>query len=676
MNQTATNPVKRAEDLREQIRGHNYRYYILDDPTVSDAEYDARMRELQEIEAAFPELVTADSPTQRVGADVFTTFRTAAHRVPMLSLDNAFGEEPLRAWEDRNRRYLGMRADIPIEYVAELKIDGASISLTYEHGRLTQALTRGNGESGEDITPNVRTMPAIPLRLRTEDAGIPTLIEIRGEIFLSHDEFARINAGLEEAGGKTFANPRNAAAGSLRQKDPRVTASRRLNSFFYAVGYCEGCGIESQWQLLDLYRKWGLRTNSNVRLCANLDEVLVFCRDWADRRTTLHYDIDGVVVKVNSFALQEELGFVSRSPRWAIAYKGYVPNQARTKVEDIGVQVGRLGSLTPVAHLAPVNVGGVVVARATLHNEDEIRRKDVRIGDTVVVQRAGEVIPEVVEVVTSERTGVEREFVMPANCPACGGEVVREEGEAIARCVNAACPAQQRERVRHFVSRNAMDIEGIGEKHVDQLITSGLISDAADLYRLTMEQLLPLDRMGEKLATGILTNIEASKHRPLARLVFALGIRHVGESAARTLAAHIPTLDALQRADEQALAAVPDVGPATAESIYHFFQDPPNQAFLDKLKAAGVEPPVEATTHHSDMLAGKTYVFTGTLTRMTREAAEELVRMMGGKASGSVSRQTSFVVAGDKAGSKRDKAIELGVPVLTEDQFHEMIGNR
>jgi DNA ligase (NAD+) len=662
----------RAQALREQLNYHNYRYYILDDPQVSDAAYDALMNELKALEEQRPDLVSFDSPTQRVGADVTTTFETLPHRAPMLSLDNAFGEEPLRAWEERNRRFLGMDAATPIEYVTELKIDGASISLTYEDGRLVRALTRGNGERGEDITPNIRTIGSIPLSLRFNDMR-PRLIEVRGEIFLTHDEFARINAGLEEKGGKTFANPRNAAAGSIRQKDPKITASRRMDNYMYAVGYCEGCEFESQWHLIQTYREWGLKTNPHVRLCRDLEEVLEFCREWGDRKKDLNYDIDGVVVKVNSFPLQRELGYVSRSPRWAIAYKGYTPNQARTKVEDIRIQVGRTGALTPVAYLTPVTVGGVVVARATLHNEDEIHRKDVRIGDTVVIQRAGEVIPEVVEVVTSERNGDEREFRMPTECPACGGIVEKPEGEAVARCVNAACPAQQHERIRHFVSRNAMDIEGLGDRHIEQLINAGLIHDASDLYSLTLEQLLPLERMGEKLASNILASIEESKTRPLSRLIFGLGIRHVGERGAQSLASHMRSLGRLRRATAEELAGVPDVGPATAKTILHFFEDPHNIALLDRLEAAGVAPADDDDGEASDLLAGKTFVFTGALQTMTREDAEDLVRKHGGRASGSVSKQTSYLVAGDKAGSKREKAEQLGVTVLTEEQFHAML---
>ncbi|MDE2125786.1 MAG: NAD-dependent DNA ligase LigA [Armatimonadetes bacterium] len=673
MTSAAAGAAARAGELRRLIGEHNHRYYVLDDPSVSDAAFDALMTELQQLEAEYPELVVPESPTQRVAAGVSTGFATVAHRAPMLSLDNAFGEAPLRAWEARNRTYLGMPGDAPFEYVAELKIDGASISLHYEHGKLVRALTRGNGEEGEEITANARAIATIPLQLLESSVPPPEFIEVRGEVYLTFEEFARINAGLEEGGGKTFANPRNAAAGSLRQRDPALTAHRRLNTFMYTLGAVDGMAFDAQWQLLETYREWGLRTNPNVRLCRGIDEVLAFCDEWAVRKESLNYDIDGVVVKVNAFAVQAELGAASRSPRWAIAYKGYTPNQARTVVEEIAVQVGRLGTLTPVAHLRPVNVGGVTVSRATLHNEDEIRRKDVRIGDTVVVQRAGEVIPEVVEVVVDARTGAEREFRMPEECPVCRGEVERAAGEAVSRCINVSCPAQIRERIRHFVSRNAMDIEGLGDKHIDQLVTRGIIASAADIYSLTLEKLGPLERMGDRLAASILAAIQAGKRRPLQRLLFAVGIRHVGEGGARALARAFGSLEAVRDASEEQLAAVPDIGPTTAASIRHFFHDPHNQQLIAALEEAGVVPEAQQRAPESNRFAGKTFVFTGTLQQLKREDAEEIVRQHGGNASGSVSKQTSCVVAGEKAGSKLDKARSLGVEVITEAEFLERV---
>jgi len=663
----------RAEALRAQIKRANHLYYVQDAPEISDAAYDALLKELRQLEERYPEQITPDSPTQTVGAEVSTTFRPLRHRQPMLSLDNAFGADELRSWEEKNRRVLGMRGDVPIEYVCELKIDGLSVNLTYENGRFSRGATRGDGYVGEDITRNLQTIEALPRMLSThEKPALPALIEIRGEVFMSHPEFARINAEAEEQGGRTFANPRNAAAGSLRQKDPAETARRKLDVFLYAIGDSEGASFESQIQLLQTYARWGLRTNPNVRVCTGLDEVIAFCDEWKERKTTLPYDTDGVVVKVNSFNLQRELGTNSRSPRWAIAYK-YPALQVRTRVEDIGVQVGRTGAITPVAHLQPVAVAGVIVSRATLHNEDEIRRKDVRIGDTVVIQRAGEVIPEVVEVVTAERDGSEVVFQMPTNCPSCGSDLVRPEGEAVLRCLNPICPKKVVEALRHFTGRGAMDIEGIGDKQCEQLTESGLVKDPADLYSLTKEQLLQFERMGDKLATKILANIENSKTRPLANLIFALGIRHIGEHSAEVLAEAFHSLEALRNASVEQLASVHEIGQTTAESIAAWFADPRNVSILDKLHDAGVRPTANGSAPVSDQFAGKIFVFTGTLIRLKRDEAEEMVKQRGGRASGSVSKQTSYVVAGESAGSKLAKAQELGVPVLTEDEFIEMV---
>ncbi len=664
-----TDAAERAEALRAQIRRANALYYQRDAPEISDAAYDALMRELKTLEETYPELVTADSPTQKVGAEVVTTFQPYPHRVGMLSLDNAFSLDDLKTWEERSRRRLGMDAETPIEYICELKIDGSAVSLTYENGVFAGGGTRGNGEVGEDITLNLRTIAALPRHL-SEDA--PPLIEVRGEIFMSHQEFARINGEAEETGGRTFANPRNAAAGSLRQKDPQITATRKLDVFLYAVGACEGCDFANQYDLLQTYERWGLATNPNVRVCGNLDEVLTFVEEWGGRKESLPYDIDGVVVKVNSFALQRELGQVSRSPRWAIAYK-YPALQVRTKVEAIEVNVGRTGALTPVAFLTPVPVAGVIVSRATLHNEDEIRRKDVRVGDTVVIQRAGEVIPEIVEVVTSERPEDSAPFAMPTECPSCQTPVERREGEAVLRCPNPTCPQKIRQQLEHFVSRNAMDIEGLGERHVAQLAQLGLVRDVADLYTLTKEQFLTLERMGDKLATKILANIEGSKTRPLARVIFGLGIRHIGERSSEILAQRFGTLDKLASASVDDLAGVFEIGRTTAESIAEYFADARNGETLRKLEANGLRPEAHASAPQSDALAGKAFVFTGTLAKMTRENAETTVKRLGGRASGSVSKQTAYVVAGENAGSKRAKAQELGVPILTEDEFIAMV---
>jgi DNA ligase (NAD+) len=671
-----TDLAARIEDLRRQIREHDYRYYVLDSPIISDAAYDALFRELRALEAQAPHLVTPDSPTQRVGAGISTSFDPVEHRVPMLSLDNAFGEAELRDWDLRVKRGLGLSEQADVEYVAELKIDGLSISLTYENGLLARAATRGNGLVGEDVTPNVRTIRAVPLKLAGGDGSpLPALIEVRGEVYLPHAEFARINAENEETGAPTFANPRNAAAGSLRQKDPTVTAARGLEVFFYAVGALEGFTIDSQMALLETYRGWGLRVNPHARLCPGIHQVLSHIAEWADRRHELPYDTDGVVIKVNRFDQQTDLGFVSRSPRWAIAFK-YPTEQVRTRVERIVVQVGMTGALTPVAELTPVRVGGVLVSRATLHNEDEIRRKDVRIGDTVVVQRAGEVIPEVVEVVKSERNGTETEFVMPAQCPVCGGPVVRQEGEAVARCVARDCSEKLRQRLQHFVSRDAMDIESLGGKRLDQLLDAGLVRDAADLYALTVEQLMPLERMGEKLAAAIVGAIDGSRMRPLSRLIFALGIRHVGSHTADVLAERFGSMERLMQASEEELAATPEIGPTIARSVASFFSDEENRRLVERLLARGVQGTAPDAGTLGSAFEGQVVVFTGKLETMTRSEAEALVKRHGGRTSSSVSRQTDLVVAGPDAGSKLAKARALGVPVIDEEEFLSRINGR
>ena len=664
----------RADKLRAQINHANYLYYAQDAPEISDAAYDALMRELRQLEETYPELVSADSPTQRVGTEVTDTFQPFRHRVPMLSLDNAFSLDDLRGWEDKIRRTLGAGPELQVEYVCELKIDGLSVNLTYENGRFAQGGTRGDGLTGEDITLNLRTVAALPMQLREQGSSLESssLVEIRGEVFMTHREFARINEELEEKGGKTFANCRNMAAGSLRQKDPNITAGRKLDIFLYAVGACEGCNFSSQYELLQTYREWGLRTNPNVQVCANLDEVMAFVETWGGKKDSLPYDIDGVVIKVNDFGLQRELGYVSRSPRWAIAYK-YPALQVRTKVERIDVQVGRTGALTPVAILTPTALAGVIVSRATLHNEDEIKRKDVRVGDTVVIQRAGEVIPEIVEVVSGERTGDEVAFEMPRQCPSCQTDVEKPEGEAVTRCPNALCPAKLQEGLELFVNRRAMDIEGLGERHIRQLVSTGLVQDFADLYTLDKDKFLTLERMGDKLATKILANIANSKTRPLANVIYALGIRHIGEHSSEVLAAHFGTLEKMRAADAAALAAVHEIGRTTAESIAAWFGDARNAQIIDKLLANGVCPAPHQSAPSSDELKGKTFVFTGTLARIKREEAEDMVKKRGGRSGGSVSKQTSYVVAGESAGSKLTRAQELKTPVLTEDEFLDMI---
>jgi len=664
----------RAEKLREEINRHNYLYYVLDQPEISDAEYDRLMRELQEIEERYPSLVTPDSPTRRVGAPPQEAFGTHAHRLPMLSLANAFGEEELRAFDMRIRRMLGLE-DGEVEYVSELKIDGLAVSLTYVDGVFTVGATRGDGYRGEDITENLRTIRSIPLKIDASNSsvGVPRFAEIRGEVFLLHEEFRRINDERTERGEPTFANPRNAAAGSVRQLDPRITASRKLDIFCYGIGEVVGVTWKTHWEVLSTLKEWRFKVNPNIRLCRNIDEVVEFCREWDDGRDTLGYDIDGVVVKVNSLALQDKLGYVARSPRWAVAFK-YKPRQAKTVVKDIVVQVGRTGALTPVAIMEPVQIGGVTVSRATLHNEDEIRRKDVRIGDTVVIQRAGEVIPEVVEVVKERRTGAEKVFVMPSKCPVCGGDVEKPEGEAVARCINIACPAQVKERIVHFAKREAMNIEGLGPSLVDRLVEAGIVSDPGDLYSVTKEQLQELERMAEKSASNIIEAIDRSKNCTLARLVYALGIRHVGERTAQALADHFGSLERLEDASEDELAEVPDVGAVVAGSIYRFFRQEDNRRVIEKLRAAGIKCEHQTQEKEESELTGRTFVFTGALETMTRDEAEEIVAKHGGRASSSVSRNTDFVVVGANPGSKLDKANELGVKVISEQEFRRMAG--
>ncbi|MCE5200142.1 MAG: NAD-dependent DNA ligase LigA [Armatimonadota bacterium] len=665
------------DDLRHQINQANFLYYVKDQPTISDAEYDRLMRRLQELEEQYPQAATPDSPTQRVGAVPQTEFATHEHLIPMLSLANAFNEDELHAFDDRCHRFLGLEQDQPIEYVCELKFDGLAMSLTYRDGLLETGTTRGDGFRGENITENVRTIKAIPLNLHhtlrqsLDVKPLPSLVEVRGEVILTHEEFHRINEERETSGEPTFANPRNAAAGSVRQLDSRVTARRNLTMFCYGVGAYEGVDFETHYEILIALGDWGFKVNPNVMVAGNIDEVIAYMNEWADKKEDLPYDIDGMVVKVNSLAQQTRLGSVARSPRWAIAYK-YPAHQARTVVNDIIVQVGRTGALTPVAVMEPVEVSGVIVSRATLHNESEVHRKDVRIGDTVVVQRAGEVIPEVVEVVKELRDGNEVEFHMPTKCPVCGADVERIEGEAVARCVGIACPAQIRENLIHFASRGAMDIDGVGPALIDQLIDNNLIHDPADLYFLKKENLVPLERMAEKSAENAIRAIEQSKSAPLSRLVYALGIRHVGERTAAALAQHFGSIDELRNASEEEIARVPDIGPVVAKSVATFFDQAETDEVLRKLKEVGIDPR-EEKIKETEEFAGKTIVFTGALQRLTREQAEEIVFKLGAKPSSSVSKKTNLVVAGEKAGSKLDKAQALGVKVISEDEFLEMM---
>ncbi len=673
--------AERARALRDTLAAHNIAYYVQDAPAVSDAEYDALMRELVAIETAFPEIVSSDSPTQRVGAAPLTAFGTITHGKQMLSLGNAFSPDELREFDKRAKRTLGMAESAPIEYLCELKLDGSAVSLTYEKGMLTQAATRGDGVTGENITQNVRTIRGLPLKLSGDNSRkspeaislIPERIEIRGEIFLPHTEFARANADREQSGEATFANPRNAAAGSLRQLDSSVTAKRGLQIYLYALGESRGYAPESQAELLAQLRRWGLPVNPEATLCTDIESVVAFVEAWDMKKNALGYDTDGVVVKVNDYALQAELGQVSRAPRWAIAYK-YPAMQVETVVEDIVAQVGGTGALTPLAFLKPVRVGGVEVSRATLHNQDETDRKDVRVGDTVVVQRAGEVIPEIVRSVPEKRPEGTTRFVIPAVCPSCGAATVRAEGEAVVRCPNAeSCPAQFQRRLERFVSRDALDIAGLGERHIAQLIDAKLVKDAADLFTLTKENLLPLERMGDKLADNILAAIGGRKQTTLSRLLYGLAIRHCGDKASSLLAGHFGTLEKIAGASAGDMAAVHEIGNTTAESVAAYFALAETALLLTKLKSAGVEAAGDDNAPQSDHFAGKTFVFTGSLSRFSREDAEALVKKHGGRASGSVSKNTSYLVAGDKVGSKREKAESLKVSVITEDEFADML---
>lgn len=662
----------RAEGLRAGLHHANYRYYVLDQPEISDAEYDRLLRELQDLETAHPELIVADSPTQRVGAAPLEAFGPHTHRQPMLSLANAFNDDELRTFDERVKRHLGLAEDAPVEYVAELKIDGLAISLTYEKGLFVKGATRGDGFTGEDITTNLRTVAAVPLRLRGPH---PALIEIRGEVFLTHAEFARINAAREASGEPVFANPRNAAAGSVRQLDSRITAQRRLDVFLYAIGFSDRPIAQSQQGLLQTLKAYGLRVNPNIQTCAGMDAVIAYVAQWTERKGGLPYDIDGIVVKVNDFGMQQDLGAVARTPRWAIAYK-FPAQQGRTKIIDIFVQVGRTGAITPVALVEPVTLPpSSVVQRATLHNQPEIDRKDVRVGDTVMIQKAGDVIPEIVQVVLEARPEGTQPYKLPTHCPLCATELVRPEGGAVTRCPNSrGCPGQVAQRVIHFVGRRAMDIQWLGEKHVVQLIESGLIKDAGDLFYLQKENLLPLERMGDKLADNILAAIEGGKHPPLARLIFALGIRQIGEHASAILAQHFGSLEKLAQATVEELNAVHEIGLTTAEAIVAFFGQDESKALLEKLARAGVVPTADQHAPAADTFAGKSFVFTGALQTMTRDEGEGIVRKLGGRAASSVSKQTDYVVAGEKAGSKLEKARTLGVAVLTEEEFAALAG--
>ena len=670
--------LERVKKLREEIEYHNYRYYVLDSPVISDAEYDALMRELRELEAQYPELVTPDSPTQRVGYPPAKEFRTVSHAVPMLSLDDAFKEEEVLDFDRRVKRFLHLPEDQDIEYTVEPKMDGLAVELIYEEGRFTVGSTRGDGYQGEDVTNNLKTIKSIPLRLFSADGlPIPRLLEARGEVFMKKEDFQKLNEERLSRGEPPFANPRNAAAGSLRQLDPNVTAKRPLDIYFYGVGRVEGYEFKTQWEILQTLPKWGLKVNPYVRLVKNIQEAIAYHHEIEKKRDRLPYEIDGIVIKVNDLSLWERLGTKARSPRYALAYK-FPPTQVTTQVLDIVVQVGRTGAVTPVAILKPVQVGGVIVSRATLHNEDEVRRKDVRIGDWVLVQRAGEVIPEIVMVITERRTGKEKPFTMPENCPVCGTKLVRKPGEAVWRCPNRGCYGQLVRHLLHFASRGAMDIEGLGTKVAEALVDRGLVQDIGDLYYLKVEDLLQLPGFALKKARNLYQAIQRSKKTTLARFLYALGIRHVGEVAAQLLAQHFKSLEALKKASLADLMSIPGIGPEAARSVWEWFRNERNLQVLEKLLKAGLTFEEEAAEEAPEEkpLEGKTFVFTGALRSMTREEAKRRVQALGGRVTSSVSRNVDYVVVGENPGSKYDRARALGLQILSEEEFLKLIGEK
>jgi DNA ligase (NAD+) len=674
MNAASATVRQRIARLRSEIDHHNHRYHVLDDPEITDAEYDRLLRELRALEEEHPELVVPDSPTQRVGAAPIAEFAAVRHRKPMLSLANAFSREDVEAFDRRVRERL--ETEDVIEYCCEPKLDGLAVSLSYRDGALAVAATRGDGTVGEDVTHNIRTIKSVPLRL--SGRAWPELLEVRGEVFMSIAGFQELNRRAQEKGEKVFVNPRNAAAGSLRQLDPRLTATRPLEIFFYGTGVVEGENLPGrQSEVLEILRGWGLRTSPEARVVRGVDGLLGYYEDIGRRRAKLKYQIDGVVYKVDSRDRQEMLGYVAHAPRWSIAHK-FPAEEEPTRVRAIEWQVGRTGALTPVARLEPVFVGGATVSNATLHNIDELRRKDVRVGDTVILRRAGDVIPEVVRVMQEKRPRKTVPVELPRKCPICGSDVEREEDEAVARCTGAlVCPAQLKESLRHFASRRALDIEGLGSKLIDQLVDAGTVKNPADLYRLSAGQLADMERMGEKSAAKLVQAIERSKDATLSRFLYALGIRDVGEATAAALAGHFRTLDAIRKSSAEEIEEVPDVGPVTAAHIHAFMAEPRNAKVIDALRASGVKwTESQRIAVKDSAVSGKTFVLTGKLSSLSRDEAADLVRGLGGKVAGSVSKKTDFVVVGDDAGSKLKRANELGLTILDEDQFLAMVGRK
>lgn len=669
MSMNASEAQQRIEALRQELEQYSYQYHTLDDPSVSDYEYDKKMQELMNLEEEFPELQTPDSPSQRVGGKPLDAFVKVQHDIPMLSLGNAFNEEELRDFDRRVKN----GTDAEVSYVCELKIDGLAVSLKYEDGVFVRGATRGDGTTGEDITKNLRTIRSIPLRLKE-----PVTLEVRGEAYMPKRSFVSLNEAKEAGGEEPFANPRNAAAGSLRQLDPKIAAKRNLDIFLYGIGVWEDDPTDAHSDRLERMKELGLKTNPEWQKCTNIDEVIDYVNSWVERRPDLDYEIDGIVIKVDRLDQQEALGFTAKSPRWATAFK-FPAEEAVTKLTDIELSVGRTGAVTPTAILEPVKVAGTTVQRASLHNEDLIREKDIRIGDTVVIKKAGDIIPEVVRVLTDQRTGEEEPYYMPETCPECGSELVRIEEEVALRCINPNCPAQLREGLIHFVSRTAMDIEGLGEKVIAQLFQENLIHNIADLYKLDREELLQLDRMGEKSVENLLHAIEASKENSLERLLFGLGVRYVGSKAASTLAQHFEHMDALKQADTETLEAVPEIGSKMADSIASYFDKPQVNELLDELKSLGLNMEYlgakKSDQPEDSPFKDKTIVLTGKMEHFSRSEAKKIVEELGGKVTGSVSAKTDLLIAGEDAGSKYKKAADLGVEIWDEEQFREALNN-